>query len=165
MKVYTFDEIFKKARTFGAKDIKKRKTRTLSVPEQHQLRIVTDNLRNPMKGKFLGGPTGDEAKEIYHRLTGKEWMEKSNKNEVDDLIQKAKKKGGPDWERVKGAIAWTGEHGFDECVAGVSKKHGLDRAKKICGALKREARNKGELSPEHMGRLERKAYKAKKGKK
>ena len=51
--------------------------RQLSIPEQHQLRIVTDNLRNPLKGKFLGGPTGDEAKEIYHKLTGRAWAEKS----------------------------------------------------------------------------------------
>lgn len=33
------------------------------VPEQHQLRILKDTVRNPMKGKFLGGPTVEEAKE------------------------------------------------------------------------------------------------------
>jgi hypothetical protein len=64
-----------KARTMGARDKQKRRTRVLSVPEQHQLRIVIDNLRNPLKGQFLGGPVGNEAKEIYQRLTGRSWIE------------------------------------------------------------------------------------------
>ena len=81
---------------------------------------------------------------------------------LENIIEKAKKKGGPDYEKVKGAIKWTGEHGFDECVAGVSKKHGAARAKLICGALKREARKSGQLAKKHMGRIEKKKAKGKK---
>jgi len=84
------------------------------------------------------------------------------RNEVDDLIEKAKKKGGPKWEKLKGAIKWTGEHGFDACFAGVSKEHGKESAEKICGALKREARKSGQLAKKHMGRLEKKKAKGKK---
>jgi hypothetical protein len=78
------------------------------------------------------------------------------RNEVDELIEKAKKKGGPNWKKLKGAVEWTGKQGFTECVAALSKKHSVDSAKRICGALKREARNTGVLAKKHMGRLEKK---------
>ena len=50
----------------------KRKKRTLSIPEIHQLRIARDTIKYPLKGIFLGGPTEAEAKEIVKRLTGRE---------------------------------------------------------------------------------------------
>lgn len=34
------------------------------VPDQHQLKILKDTVRNPLKGKFLGGPSAEEAEEI-----------------------------------------------------------------------------------------------------
>jgi hypothetical protein len=74
---------------------------------------------------------------------------------AEQWIEKAKKKGGKDWEQVKGPIKWVGEKGFNTCVAHLSKKHGIDDAKALCGALKREARKRGELSKEHMGRKEK----------
>lgn len=33
-----------------------------SIPDQHQLKILKDTVRNPMKG-FLGGPSAEEAEE------------------------------------------------------------------------------------------------------
>ncbi len=30
---------------------------SLTIPEKHQLRIAKDTIKNPLKGKFLGGPT------------------------------------------------------------------------------------------------------------
>ena len=66
-----------------------------------------------------------------------------------------------DWEQVKGPIKWVGKEGFNTCVAHLSKKKGIDNAKALCGALKREARSKGQLAKEHMGRLERKKAKGK----
>lgn len=87
------------------------------------------------------------------------WMESVNmRNEVDDIIQKAKKKGGPDWKRMAGLIDWVGEKGFNECVSKVSRNQSTERAKKICGAMKREARSRGTLSSKHMGSEERKKY-------
>ena len=41
----------------------------LTVPEQHQLKIAKDTLRNPMKA-LLGSPSVAEAQEIVARLTG-----------------------------------------------------------------------------------------------
>lgn len=32
------------------------------VADKHQLKILKDTVRNPMKGKFLGGPSAEEAK-------------------------------------------------------------------------------------------------------
>jgi hypothetical protein len=34
-----------------------------SIPERHQLKILIDTIKNPLKGKFLGGPTAEEAEE------------------------------------------------------------------------------------------------------
>lgn len=34
------------------------------VPDQHQLKILKDTVTNPLKGKFLGGPTAEEAEKI-----------------------------------------------------------------------------------------------------
>ncbi len=35
----------------------------LSVADAHQLRILKDTVRNPLKGQFLGGPSAEEAEE------------------------------------------------------------------------------------------------------
>jgi len=35
-----------------------------SVPDQHQLRICIDTVKNPMKGQFMGGPSAEEAEKI-----------------------------------------------------------------------------------------------------
>lgn len=32
-----------------------------SIHEKHQLKILLDTVRNPMKGVFLGGPNANEA--------------------------------------------------------------------------------------------------------
>lgn len=37
------------------------------VPEKHQLRILKDTVRNPSKGKFLGGPSAEEAEETLRK--------------------------------------------------------------------------------------------------
>lgn len=42
----------------------------LTVPEQHQLRIAKDTLRNPAKA-LLGPPSVEQAAEIVERLTRK----------------------------------------------------------------------------------------------
>jgi hypothetical protein len=63
------EKALEKSRTIGAKDVQPRKKRQLSVPEQHQLKIARDTIKNPMKGKFLGGPSLEEAQEIVARLT------------------------------------------------------------------------------------------------
>lgn len=82
---------------------------------------------------------------------------------VSDWLEKAKKKGGKDWGRVKGPIKWVGKVGFNECVANLAGKRGIKDAKALCGALKQKARESGQLSPKHMGRKERAAHrKAKK---
>jgi hypothetical protein len=63
-----------------------------------------------------------------------------------------------------GPVRWAGEVGFNTCVAHLSGKHGIDDAKALCGALKGKARETGQLKPKHMGRIEKKAYLAKKKK-
>jgi len=42
---------------------KKASTKKLSIPDQHQLRILKDTVRNPAKG-FIGGPTAKESEKI-----------------------------------------------------------------------------------------------------
>jgi hypothetical protein len=37
--------------------------KTAGVPDKHQLKILKDTVKNPMKGKFLGGPSAEEAEE------------------------------------------------------------------------------------------------------
>lgn len=44
-------------------------TRTLTIPEQHQLRIARETVKHPMKA-LLGPPSVEEAKEIIAKLTG-----------------------------------------------------------------------------------------------
>jgi hypothetical protein len=39
-------------------------SRALTPADRHQLAILKDTLRNPLKGKFLGGPSAEEAEEI-----------------------------------------------------------------------------------------------------
>jgi len=76
------------------------------------------------------------------------------------VIEKAEKKN-PD--KIKGLVKWVGKVGFDECVAKVSTVKGIDDAKAVCGAMKHKARERGQLSPQHMGRKEKaKHLKAKK---
>jgi hypothetical protein len=41
----------------------KDKFKSAGVPENHQLKILKDTVKNPMKGKFLGGPSAEEAEE------------------------------------------------------------------------------------------------------
>lgn len=41
-----------------------------SVPDQHQLRILIDNLKNPLKAKFLGGPSVEESESILREKFG-----------------------------------------------------------------------------------------------
>ena len=35
--------------------------------EKHQLKVLTDTVKNPMKGKFLGGPSAEEAEETLRK--------------------------------------------------------------------------------------------------
>ena len=42
----------------------------LSVPDKHQLKILKDTVKNPMKGKFLGGPSAEEAEKILRQKFG-----------------------------------------------------------------------------------------------
>ena len=39
----------------------------LDIPDQHQLRILKDTVKNPTKGKFLGGPSEEVAVEILKK--------------------------------------------------------------------------------------------------
>jgi hypothetical protein len=78
---------------------------------------------------------------------------------VEDFIEKAEKKKGPDWKKVKGLVGWVGKVGFNACVSKLSGVSGISDAKAVCGALKGKARKEGRLSPEHMGRKEKKAKK------
>ena len=38
--------------------------------EKHQLKVLLDTVRNPMKGKFLGGPSAEEAEETLRNTFG-----------------------------------------------------------------------------------------------
>ena len=44
--------------------------KTAGVPEQHQLRILRDTVKNPAKGMFLGGPTAEEAEKTLKEEFG-----------------------------------------------------------------------------------------------
>jgi len=74
------------------------------------------------------------------------------------LIDKLEKAG----KMPPGPTKWVGEEGFNTCVAHLSKKKGITNAKALCGALKARARETGQLNPEHMGRIEKKEYMARK---
>lgn len=76
-------------------------------------------------------------------------------NEYDEALEKAKEKGGEGWERAKHLVDWVGKVGFSECVSHLSGKKGITDPKRLCGALKREARKRGTLSSKHMGRIEK----------
>jgi len=52
-----------------------------SVPDTHQKKILIDTVKNPMKGKFLGGPSAEEAEKILRKKFGY----------TDDQIKKLKK--------------------------------------------------------------------------
>lgn len=41
-----------------------------SVPDQHQLKIIKDNVKNPLKAKFLGGPSVEESKKLLKEKFG-----------------------------------------------------------------------------------------------
>ncbi len=47
-------------------EIKKPQT----VTDKHQYKILIDTIKNPLKGKFLGGPTEEEAIEILKNKYG-----------------------------------------------------------------------------------------------
>lgn len=49
----------------------------------------------------------------------------------------------------EGPVRWVGEVGFNACVARLSKERGITDAKRLCGALKGKAKEKGQLAPEH----------------
>ena len=38
--------------------------RPSNVPDRHQLRVLIDTVKNPLKGAFLGGPSAEEAEQI-----------------------------------------------------------------------------------------------------
>jgi len=46
-----------------ATDIHNASRKPQTVPERHQLKILIDSVKNPLKGKFLGGPTAEESEE------------------------------------------------------------------------------------------------------
>ena len=54
-----------------------------SVPDRHQLKVLIDTVKNPLKGKFLGGPSAEEAEEIL----------RNKFNYTDREIQKLKTAG------------------------------------------------------------------------
>ena len=41
-----------------------------SIPDQHQLKILKDTVKNPAKGMFLGGPSAEEAEKILKQKFG-----------------------------------------------------------------------------------------------
>lgn len=43
--------------------------------DKHQLRICIDTVKNPLKGKFLGGPTAEEAEILLKDKFG--WSNKA----------------------------------------------------------------------------------------
>lgn len=47
-------------------EIKKSQT----VADKHQYKILIDTIKNPLKGKFLGGPTEEDAIEILKNKYG-----------------------------------------------------------------------------------------------
>lgn len=53
----------------------------MDVPDKHQLKICKDTVKNPLKGKFCGGPTAEEAEQIL----------KEKFNFTDKQIQDLKK--------------------------------------------------------------------------
>jgi len=85
-------------------------------------------------------------------------QDKVNIDFAYEWLQKAKKKGRPKWGRLEaGIIPWVGKVGYRGCVSALAGKRGITDAKALCGALKREARKRGVLKKEHMGRKERAA--------
>jgi hypothetical protein len=44
--------------------------KNLTVPDQHQKKICIDNLKNPMKGRFLGGPDAAESEKLLREKFG-----------------------------------------------------------------------------------------------
>lgn len=75
---------------------------------------------------------------------------KKAKNLLDELDKAGELPPGP--------VRWVGEHGWYECVAHLQGKHGITNAKALCGAMKGKAREKGQLKPKHMGRIEKKEH-------
>jgi hypothetical protein len=51
------------------RDPSKKRSGERSVADKHQLRILIDTVKNPMKGMFLGGPSAEEAEEtLRHKF-------------------------------------------------------------------------------------------------
>ena len=44
--------------------------KNLSVPDKHQLRVLKDTVKNPLKGVFLGGPSAEESEKILRDKFG-----------------------------------------------------------------------------------------------
>lgn len=44
------------------------KRKNLTTPEKHQLKIAKDTIKNPLKGKFLGGPSAEEAEKTLKKF-------------------------------------------------------------------------------------------------
>jgi len=44
--------------------------KNLSVPDKHQLRVLKDTVKNPLKGVFLGGPSAEESEKILREKFG-----------------------------------------------------------------------------------------------
>jgi hypothetical protein len=40
------------------------------MPDKHQLKILKDTVRNPLKGVFLGGPSAAEAETVLREKFG-----------------------------------------------------------------------------------------------
>jgi hypothetical protein len=68
-----------------------------SVPNAHQLKILRDTVKNPLKGKFLGGPSAEEAEEILRakfRYTDKD-IQKLKKSAAASMTPEVR----PYWSR------------------------------------------------------------------
>jgi hypothetical protein len=83
-------------------------------------------------------------------------------NQYSEALEKAEKKGGKNWERVKHLVDWVGKVGFNVCVSHLSGKKGITDAKSLCGALKGKSRERGTLDPKHMGSKEKAKFLKKK---
>ena len=90
-------------------------------------------------------------------LTLDEALLQKGRGPVEALLEKAEKKHP---EKIKGLIKWVGKVGFDACVAKLSTVKGISDPKSVCGAMKRKARERGQLAKKHMGRLEKKRKKS-----
>ncbi len=128
---------------------------------------------NPRIRRLLSG-SGNEGRDYAYKLAEKMVAGKMEKSDLEltsqdekniDFIRTLVNKR-PDLQKaLEGPIKWVGKAGFDECVAHLSGKKGITNAKSLCGYLKGQAREVGQLAKEHMGKIEKKEYKKNKRKK